>query len=63
VNISEDCADQLQDESLIDEQAADLVNDCRYLEAIKTDLQKYHDELMSKVSSHIKTGSPGIAPS
>lgn len=31
-----------------DEDLADLTNDYHYLEAIKSDLQKYHEELVSK---------------
>ncbi len=46
--------ERLQDERLAEEEAADLTNDHQYLEAIKTDLQKYHEELMSKCSSPTK---------
>lgn len=35
-------ADRLQDESLTEDEAADLTNDYQYLEAIKTDLKKYN---------------------
>jgi len=42
---------QLQGESLTEDEAADLTNDYQYLEAIKTDLKKYHEELMRKFSS------------
>jgi hypothetical protein len=31
-----------------DEDLADLTNDYQYLEAIKSDLQRYHEELVSK---------------
>ncbi|MBI4641903.1 MAG: hypothetical protein HY731_14535 [Candidatus Tectomicrobia bacterium] len=48
--------ERLRDESLPEEEAADLTNDYQYLEAIKTDLKKYHDEFMSKLSSHTKVG-------
>jgi len=45
---------RLQDENLAEEELADLTNDYQYLEAIKTDLKKYHDELLSKFSSQTK---------
>ena len=48
--------ERLRDERLTEEEAADLTNDHQYLEAIKTDLKKYHEELMSKLSSHTKVG-------
>ena len=48
--------ERLQDERLTEEEAADLTNDHQYLAAIKTDLKKYHEELMSKFSSHTKMG-------
>ncbi len=45
---------RLQDPSLPEDDAADLTNDHQYLEAIKTDLKKYHDECISNCSSHTK---------
>ena len=48
--------ERLQDERLTEEDTADLTNDHQYLEAIKTDLKKHHEELMSKFSSHTKVG-------
>jgi len=42
---------QLQAESLTEDEVADLTNDYQYLEAIKTDLKKYHEEFMRKFSS------------
>jgi hypothetical protein len=47
-------AEQLQDDRLTEEESADLTNDYHYLEAIKTDLKKYHNELTSKFSSHTR---------
>lgn len=49
-------ADRLQDESLTEDEAADLTNDYQYLEAIKTDLKKYHNDLISKFLSYTKVG-------
>ncbi len=46
--------ERLRDEHITDEDAADLANDHQYLEALKTDLQQYHDELMCKGSSSPK---------
>ena len=48
--------ERLQDERLTEEESADLTNDYHYLEAIKTDLKKHHDELTSKFSSQTKVG-------
>ena len=48
--------ERLQDDRLTEEEAADLTNDHQYLAAIKTDLQKYHEALMSKFSSPPKVG-------
>ena len=42
--------ERLQDEHVTEEEAADLSNDHQYLEALKTTLQQYSDELMSKRS-------------
>jgi erythromycin esterase-like protein len=33
--------ERLRDDSLTEEESADLANDCQYLAAIKTELQKY----------------------
>ena len=49
-------AERLRDERLTEEEASDLTNDHQYLEAIKTDLQKYHEDLMSKLSAPTKVG-------
>jgi hypothetical protein len=46
--------ERLQDENITEEESAELANDCQYLAAIKTDLQKYHNELVNKVASHIR---------
>jgi hypothetical protein len=46
--------ERLQDENITEEESAELTNDCQYLAAIKTDLQKYHNELVNKVASHIR---------
>lgn len=43
--------ERLRDEHVTEEEAADLTNDHQYLEALKTTLQLYHDELMCKRSS------------
>ena len=43
-------AERLRDERLTEEEIADLSNDYQYLEAIKTDLKKYHEELLCAVS-------------
>ena len=43
--------ERLQDKHVTEEEAADLTNDHQYLEALKTTLQQYYDELMSKRSS------------
>lgn len=48
--------ERLQDDSLSEEEVADLTNDCQYLAVIKTDLQKDHDELIRQLSSHAKVG-------
>ena len=45
---------RLQDPILPADDAADLTNDHQYLEAIKTDLKKYHDAFMSNGSAHTK---------
>jgi hypothetical protein len=42
---------RLREEQVTEEEAADLTNDHQYLEAPKTTLQQYHDELMCKGSS------------
>ncbi len=47
---------QLRGESVTEDEAADLTNDYQYLEAIKTDLKKYHEELTHKLSSPTKEG-------
>jgi len=44
--------ERLRDERLTEDEVADLTNDDQYLEAIKTDLKKYHGELLHKLSSH-----------
>jgi hypothetical protein len=44
--------ERLRDERLTEDEVADLTNDYQYLEAIKTDLKKYHGELLHKLSSH-----------
>jgi hypothetical protein len=41
---------RLQDKHVTEEDAGDLTNDHQYLEALKTTLQQYHDELMNKRS-------------
>jgi hypothetical protein len=43
---------RLRDERLTEDEVADLTNDYQYLESIKTDLKKYHGELLHKLSSH-----------
>jgi hypothetical protein len=43
--------ERVRDEHVTEEEAADLTNDHQYLEALKTTLQRYHDELMCKRSS------------
>ena len=48
--------ERLQVERLTEEESADLTNDYHYLEAIKTDLKKYHAALTSKFSSQTKVG-------
>ncbi len=48
--------ERLRGERLTEEETADLANDHHYLEAIKTDLQQYHEELISKGSSPTKAG-------
>ena len=42
--------ERLRDEHVTEEEASDLTNDHQYLEALKTTLQQYHDELMNKRS-------------
>ncbi|MBD0327900.1 MAG: hypothetical protein ICV68_15830 [Pyrinomonadaceae bacterium] len=42
--------ERLRDEHVTEEEAADLTNDHQYMEALKTTLQQYYDELMSKRS-------------
>jgi hypothetical protein len=44
--------ERLRNEHLTEDEVADLTNDCQYLEAIKTDLKKYHGELLHQRSSH-----------
>src|SRR5262245_58468091 len=46
--------ERLRDERLTEDEIADLTNDCQYLEAVKTDLKKYHGELLHKLSSHVQ---------
>ena len=46
--------ERLRDGHLTEEDAADLTNDHQYLEALKTDLRQYHDELMCKCSTPTK---------
>ena len=46
--------ERLQDEHLTEEEAADLTNDHQYLEALKTDLKQYQDELVCNGSSPTK---------
>jgi hypothetical protein len=46
--------ERLRDEHVTEEEAADLTNDHQYLEALKTDLQQYHNELVCKTSSPTK---------
>jgi hypothetical protein len=46
--------ERLQNEHLTEEEAADLTNDHQYLEALKTDLKQYQDELGRKGSSPTK---------
>ena len=41
--------ERLQDQHVIEEEAADLTNDDQFLEALKTDLQQYYDALMCEV--------------
>ena len=43
---------QTSHERLTEDEVADLTNDSQYLEAIKTDLKKYHGELLHQLSSH-----------
>jgi hypothetical protein len=38
--------ERLQDAHLTEEEAADLTNDHQYLEALKTDLTQYRDEIV-----------------
>jgi hypothetical protein len=45
--------ERLQDEGVPEEEVTDLTNDHHFLEAIKTDLHKYHEELVSKGSAPI----------
>jgi hypothetical protein len=42
---------RLHAEGITEEEAADLTNDQHFLEAIKTDLHKYHEKLVSKGSA------------
>jgi predicted DNA-binding transcriptional regulator YafY len=46
--------ERLRNECLTEDEIADLTNDCQYLEAIKTDLKKYHRELLHKLSSYVQ---------
>jgi hypothetical protein len=48
--------ERLCDERLTEDEIADLINDCQYLEAIKTDLKEYHRELLPNLSSHAQGG-------
>jgi len=43
--------ERLRDEGVTEEEVTDLTNDHHFLEAIKTDLHKYHEELVSKGSA------------
>lgn len=42
---------RLQNEGVTEDEVTDLTNDHHFLEAIKTDLAKYHEELVSKGSA------------
>ena len=42
--------ERLRDGRLTGDEVADLTNDYQYLEAIKTDLKKYHGELLHRLS-------------
>ena len=44
--------ERLRDARLTEDEVADLTNDYQYLEAMKTELKKYHGELLHKLSSH-----------
>ena len=44
--------ERLRDERLTEDEVADLSHDYQYLEAIKTDMKKYHGESLHKLSSH-----------
>ena len=39
---------RLQEEGLSEDDVSDLINDRQYLEAVKQDFAKYHDELMEQ---------------
>ena len=54
-------AERLRDEHLPEEEAADLTNDHQYLEALKTDLQQYQDELVCKGSAPSGTLGHGLS--
>lgn len=42
---------RLRDGGVTEEEVSDLTNDQHFFEAIKTDLHKYHEELVSKGST------------
>jgi len=44
--------ERLRNERLTEDEVTDLTNDCQYLEAMKTDLKKYHGALLHKLSSN-----------
>ena len=48
--------ERLRDEHLTEEDAAGLTNDHQYLEALKTGLRRYHDELMCQCSPPTNMG-------
>jgi hypothetical protein len=46
--------ERMRDESLTEEELADLTNDYQYLEAIKTDLKQHHEALLRQFSAHTR---------
>jgi hypothetical protein len=42
---------RLQQEELAEDDAADLINDRQYIEVVKQDFAKYHDELVQQRQS------------
>jgi histidinol dehydrogenase len=48
--------EQLRDEHLTEEDAADLTNDHQYLEVLQTALHQYHGELMCQCSPPTNVG-------